>query len=785
MRRELFICSVLMAASLLTSCGYDDGKEEAVVEEFLPSLSKNCTSTFDCKVGTSIVGECISGSCQRFCDSYDDCETNTICESGICRPIVDCPSLTFQETVALEGASISNAGASEAYAGKKCVQVFSHAPSDAWRAVSLGDVVLDSKMVEEDSKTDFTSDDFTFVLPYNSTFSGLGFSLTTFVALVYLTMLEHTYVDVAECIQPKILKKDESNQNSYVLMDEVIDGFIYAASYRVNVSDTSLNDMNAITQLCGKSVQGMNSDMEQYLKYYKIDQNEMGTQDYWESDAFLTEEEFNQYASLIEDLDEAEREKYKCNPGECPEEKPDDPNAKIYKYKIKHKELLTLAVQDYAQMISSDAQCVRAMTNLSILSKISGILMQMVNSGTSSSTADAASELAALFKTMDAEVNYYKKLVEIGSEILDLQSISICNQNVFNKTMNINRSVYNQYDKTNADYTQDERYLKYCNHETMGCSDMTTCDYNSAMAMNATYEMMLFRPMLNMIYPCNYSLLGVSRFPLTMSLTSSDDMKIGICSDHNNVVSAMINKSKLSAPNLIMPQIITTLFKSSGENSYENLGPVTIFDKFLDPSYLWLSGQSYMGLKIRVAENSDFSTNDLIFENRFKPLEEMFAMTTVPAIDDDGNPVMEGNTQVNDQDTHPLTTDVRIDVFSDAYAKESIDQETGMPYVIATPPKAESSTTNYISSYDYKKADMAKTVSGTALYQKHGKAETCPNNVCTLYHYAHKTGKDASGMICGGISYNLEQFNGYIVLTDTDLTERAGKRKIEAESVSK
>ena len=185
MRRELFICSVLMAASLLTSCGYDDGKEEAVVEEFLPSLSKNCTSTFDCKVGTSIVGECISGSCQRFCDSYDDCETNTICESGICRPIVDCPSLTFQETVALEGASISNAGASEAYAGKKCVQVFSHAPSDAWRAVSLGDVVLDSKMVEEDSKTDFTSDDFTFVLPYNSTFSGLGFSLTTFVALGY------------------------------------------------------------------------------------------------------------------------------------------------------------------------------------------------------------------------------------------------------------------------------------------------------------------------------------------------------------------------------------------------------------------------------------------------------------------------------------------------------------------------------------------------------------------------------------------------------------------------
>ena len=780
MRKELFICSVLMAASLLTSCGYDDGKEEAVVEEFLPSLSKNCTSTFDCKVGTSIVGECISGSCQRFCDSYDDCEANTICESGICRPIVDCPSLTFQETVALEGASISNAGASEAYAGKKCVQVFSHSPSDAWRAVSLSDVVLDSKMVEEDSKTDFTSDDFTFVLPYNSIFSGLGFSLTTFVSLVYLTVLEHTYIDVAECIQPKILKKDENNQNSYVLIDEVIDGFIYAAPYDVNVSDTSLNDMNALTQLCGKTVQGMDSDMEQYLKYYKIDQNEMGKQGYWKSHAFLTAEEFNQYASLIENLDEAEREKYKCNPGECTEDNSGDP--KIYEYKISHDKLLTLAVHDYAQMITSDAQCVKAMTNLNILSNISGYLMKMVNSGTSSYAANASSELAALFKTMDAEVNYYKKIVEIGGETLDLQSISICNQNVFNKTMNINRSVYNQY-KGDKGYTQDERYLRYCNHETMGCQDITNCEYNDEMAMNATYEMMLSKSMSNMIYPCNYSLLGVSRFPLTMSLTSASDMKIGICSDHNNVVSAMINKSKLSAPNLVMPQILTTLFKLSGENSSENFDAT--FDKFLDPSYLWLSGHNYMGLKIRVAENSDFSTNDLIFENRFKPLEEMFAMTTVPALDDDGNPVMEGNTQVNDQDTHPLTTDVRIDVFSDAYVKESIDQETGIPYVIATPPKAESSTTNYISSYDYKKADMAKTVSGTALYQKHGKAETCPNNVCTLYHYAHKTLKDASGMICGGISYNLEQFNGYIVLTDEDLTERAGKRKVEAASVSK
>lgn len=781
MRKELFICSVLMAASLLTSCGYDDGKEE-VIDELLPVLSSSCTSTVDCKIGTSIVGECISGVCQRYCDSYDDCETNTICESGICRPIIECPSLTFQDTVAIEGTPISNAGASEAYTGKKCIQVFSHAPVASWNALTTKDVVLDSSQVMPDSETDFTSDDFTFVVPHNSVYSGMNFSITTFVSLVYLTMLENTYVDVAECIQPKILKSiSETGENIYGLLDN----YVYAAPYKVNVSDMSLSDANAMANVCRSSVVGMNYDMEKYLEYYQVGELVENGKN-WDDEIILTDEQINKYISL----DDGFKKEHECTANE------EDENATCFKgqYKVTRGEMLELAVMDYSKMISTDAECVKAINNLNILVKISQILMQIGNAdGVASFASNASSELSSLLANMYgtySSANYYKKIYETTMEVeglgpvdivMDLQSITACTEDVFNKSRNQNDNIF-RLDQSN--YKKNEKYLPYCNRDSMMCSDYNiqkTCTYDDKKGMDVTYDMIINVPMMNLVNPCDFSLLGVSNFPLTKSLTSSDDMKIGVCSDHNNVVAAMIEKSLLSKPTLTMLNIIETVFKSDGENSFINLGPSLIYEKFLDPSYLWLSGDSYMGLQIRVSEHSDFKVNDLILENRFKPIDEMFKMTTIPAVDDDGEPIIDNGVQKEDSDMYPLTTDIRINVFSDAYAKEEI--VSGMPSVIPVPPTGEAPS--YVSSYDYKKTDVAKTISGTALYQKHGKAETCPKNICTLYHYAHKIDENVSGMICGGFTYDVEQFNGYVVLTDEDLAIRAGKRNVKAESVSK
>ncbi len=75
MRKELMVISL---AAAICGCGYDDGESD-----YLPALPQECQTDHACKVGSLMAGACVAGKCQRYCDTNDECEENTVCESGM------------------------------------------------------------------------------------------------------------------------------------------------------------------------------------------------------------------------------------------------------------------------------------------------------------------------------------------------------------------------------------------------------------------------------------------------------------------------------------------------------------------------------------------------------------------------------------------------------------------------------------------------------------------------------------------------------------------------------
>lgn len=800
MCKKLRFCSTLIIASLVTSCGYDDGQGE-----LLPILPLTCTSSMDCKIGTEVIGECISGSCQRFCDSRDDCEPNTICESGVCRPIMDCPALQFNDEVVIsytdsaqvsQTMSVDNRAASAIYANRKCLQVFSHTPQTSWRTLFKKDLVLDKNNLNKSSNDDFTSDDFTFTIPQDALYTGVNFSGVTFMSLVYMVILQMGYEYAAQCFKPEIY---DPISNKFNPLDSYLGKYLYP------VQELALGDTTSLLSLCSGSVAGMSVDMQKYLTYYKVLAEGETTVDDWNANVNMDQKEFNHYnlatAETSKQACKSEDKEAHCFKGvcDCGEDSActwckdnvrsilnlkendtlegntiplEDGSKSSYEYYYEYvmpssgfskAKMLELAYNDYLKMIDTKESCNGARQFLSVLIKVSSILMEIGTAeGTKCATTTATE---ALIKTLmvktptkpgenysyEDPATHFTKFTEISdaSNSFVIKPVAMCDSKLSNAIISNNDALYTQYGDA---YQSNDAYIPYCNREELDCGQPLsgTCKPTEANTLDATLRMMTQFPMENQVNTCIYGLYGLSTFPLTQAFATSSDMQVGKCADHERVVSSMLDASKLSSSSLRLHEAMETLlFNESAGQTQITLD--MLYANYINPKYLWLSGTSLAPMRIST-KSERFNKNDLILENQFKPNENIFLPSADSTI------------------SVPLTTDIGINIFPDMFIEKSMNT-VGYPTFAFSSQNAEQEGA-FVSSYSYEKAKAGSIVSGAALYQR-SLPGACPNNVCSFYHHAQKIG-NTSGMICGGISYEVESFNGYIVLTQDDINQYGG-----------
>ena len=826
MCKKLRFCSTLIIASLVTSCGYDDGQGE-----LLPILPLTCTSSMDCKIGTKVIGECISGSCQRFCDSRDDCEPNTICESGVCRPIMDCPALQFNDEVVIsytdsaqgsQTMSVDNRGARDIYANRKCLQVFSHTPQASWRTLFKKDLVLDKNNLNKSSNADFTSDDFTFTIPQDALYTGVNFSGVTFMSLVYMVILQMGYESASQCFRPEVYNH---SKDTFEKLDS------YVAKYLYPVQDLALGNEDTLLSLCSGSVAGMQIDMQKYLTRYKIldgtsfdEHGNLAIFDEhgnlaikWDDPvAEMSSSEFNQF-NLVDyqtKKQSCSKDNSNCFTGICdcgadttcefcikhiqeeiaPNEIGTEATCKNikteegkstceyeYEYQMPRNlpskgEMLKLAHNDYLKMVATKAECHTARQFLDVLVQLSSILMEIgMEEGkicpTTTATEIFLKYLNPEYKedkgvyTYADPATHHTKFTDIPAELFTdilaepmVNPLSMCDAQLSTAIIGTNDAIYlnnKNYQTVENDYTSyksDVAYIPYCNRDDLGCNPApnTPCSVDDGKALDATFKMLTQYPMTNQISTCMYALYGLGTFPLTQAFATSADMQVGKCADHEKVVSSMLDVSGFSNSAATLHEAMgTLLFNNTMDATQFTLD--MLYAQYINPSYFWFSGSSLTPMRI-VTKSERFNKNDLILENQFKANENIFV------------------TSSNSEIKVPLATDSRISIFSDVFVEKTTSQ-TGYPlFKFSVQDGAQADT--FVSSYLYEKANANSFVSGAALYQR-SIPGACPNNVCSFYHHPQKVG-DASGMICGGISYEVDSFNGYIVLTQDDINQYGG-----------
>lgn len=190
--RKLLFCSALIFSATLVGCGDEDN-----IQKTLPALPETCSSTNDCVSGTA-AGMCVNNRCLRYCEDRSDCEDGTICESGVCRPIVDCPQMDFTESY-------------REFAHAKCLEVFSHTPAVNWVRLLREDVRLNT-VYGHNASTDFTSKNFTFQIPNRSLMGGLNYGLSIALGLTYIVLENMASTLFMQCVMPDHVKEPHEYQ---------------------------------------------------------------------------------------------------------------------------------------------------------------------------------------------------------------------------------------------------------------------------------------------------------------------------------------------------------------------------------------------------------------------------------------------------------------------------------------------------------------------------------------------------------------------------------------------
>jgi len=725
MRKELFFCSAVLLSATLAGCGYDDGKPEP-----LAAIASECTTNLDCKSGNAIVGDCVLGKCLRFCSietAQDDCESGTVCEGGLCKPIVPCPEL-----------QVSDSALVSEYRDKKCVQVFSTTPGVSWAELLQGDILVnETRARDNESPSDFASSNYDFAVPHDSLYAGMNFSVVTLAAITYLRLLITTASSVAECTKPQVKDSD----------GKWVDDGVYIAPYAYSMNDAPMTPEN-LQAICSTATTGMVPDMSRYVQQKGGKSN------------------------------------------------------------------ITQIVSDYTAMIREKPVCLQAKMLLQILEGISSVVMEMgMSSVLESTTLIGAQQVNKwLTNTLNYEYVYdnspsiYERAIKVGAnqeaylKMLALDTVSVCNATTWKINVqqnaqlkaNMNNGFHNDAnakdwetcDKNKDHVLSDEEkakcpinykfakdYKRFCSLDDASevdnsiseSKDCTGDDkyfyegkcyvFKQEKANDAMETALKTGVMQSQIQSCNYMMLGMSAFPLLQALAINSESKFSQCARNEYRIPAMLDITKFQDnPNVPNASMLMSMLQGDlsklDQNVVDTLGVFAnkevIYENFTDPTLIWLSAESPMPLEIR-EKSDDYTNNDLILKVDYSSINALFKKSATTG--------------------GSLAGSINMYIIPENPEKYIEKQAGKKPKIIDG---------KYLSQTLYK--ENVEHGSATGIIHRSGKDQNSSNcKNCRFYFYATSQNENVP-MVCGGFTYKTNQINGYIVLNDDDLNNRAGKR---------
>ena len=765
--RNLFWVSLLATAGMLYGCGYGDGKDledntntEIDEDKPLMRLAETCTSNLDCMDVTThtVIGDCIAGECRRFCNSSNldlsrECEKNTICEAGICQPLVDCPNVAFKDN-----------SKNNEYANSKCVKIFNITPSFAWKNLLTKDLVFSKENKELFGKTtDFTSDNFTFELPKEVISDGVNFSMITYMAINYLKLELVGATALAQCTKPQI--KQVNGTYVDIPQDDDIP-YTYLAHYAYSLSDDPITN-ETMMLICDNATYHMDDDMDKYYEYLTTEGScQIGDK---------IENEDDQMKCVVEAYTEMLENKHECKLAQTGMEL----------IKVFSNALMTAGMTDLTNSTSYEGA-------EQVYNWIDHIDNQYIyQSGFNKSKGSGAHNID-LECPKNSDENCILGIYPIKyCDVASWKENILKNNDLYRKLS----SAYANNDNVSIDidtvYKNSKDRIRFCSEEDVGVVENNEDEANkatlngipyyfdSAKASDANKNMIKKHAMRSQLGTCIYMMNGTNEFSLMKAMAKSNDIKLKSCGMHSSLKDATINASYItenatSSVDKMMAMEYNNIFDlldklkvlaidyNSGNISRESqellekiesidlnsLNTITNLDSLYqyttDPSLIWLPGDSLFPVVINInseGESNTFKSHDLILDIVYKPKPDMF---------------------INDPTVlKPLTSKVSFDSYQDSYVDK------------ANQPFKPIENSAYVSTFDYTNTSSHATL----LYRQNDYNLNCPYDKCTFYITGHKA--EGSGMICGGVTFPIDHIDGYIV---TKLSDKFGNKELVSEN---
>ena len=567
MRKELMMISL---AAAICGCGYDDGESDT-----LPALPETCSSDNSCMVGTVKMGACVAGQCQRLCETTDDCEEDTVCESGLCRPVVPC------RATGIDG-----------YASKKCIQVFSHTPSNAWEALRNGDVSFDTKFVTTNGEpNDFTSDNFKLVFPQKLLSTGTNFSSVTILVISYLGALIDSGNSMYNCIKPKIYQNNEYVELPEALLadstyPEIIEK--YRGNTVFDFSDVTYDENLAknIFEKC-EPTNVLDALMDKYIQYFEIPSPETSS-----AEAKLTSDrkligDKNKFEKIINALSNksAIATTY---PGTNAAKYVNEPlsNGYYLKNDLTVKDLLSVVAKEYKYYIQQG--CSATARKLEFIASFSDLFTLI-----SMSPENYGREWAEQIRNVIVQDYMYKDFGNAGT----LRPIAVCDEEYYESVIGKNQASSNK--------------LLYCTSNDK-VTPVSSGDPNSM--YEATYKMLETTPANTLNVACKQSLTIANNTKISSLFIGTGLLRTD-CFRSNDLIKAAMGD-------------LTTKDGTPINTVAEFLANIANIDlsKVVIPNNFWIVKDREQNL-IVVKKDSEFKSNPFIISQKVTMNPSMMNLT--------------------------------------------------------------------------------------------------------------------------------------------------------------
>ena len=742
--QKYFLVSLLAAAGMVYGCGYDKGEDVDHEEEQnnngnkeedtdLLAMPDTCKSNLDCMdVNGKIIGDCIENTCQRFCregKSANDCTKDTICEAGLCRPIIDCPDVTLE-----------NESKGKNYKNRKCIKIFRTTPSVNWSQLLKGDLTFSYDNTNNLlADKDFTSKNYTFELPHSVIDRGVNFSMVTYLAVQYLKLMIVSASKVAECVKPSDLGS-------------------YKAKYQYGFNDDGISTA-AMINVCQKATDDMDIDLKNYIE--KIQAGPCSASG-------------GKISCVIEEYKNSMRSNPACTEA-------------INGLDLV-REFSTILMQMGKTSASSSAtyQGSNLMRNwlLTILKNNDGTFWNNEKPETEFSYALGRFDKSVL---PDKGEDIKLECASDGKDCyLGAYPLNYCVEELYKGNINSNKNLYDslyaeidpdsdkdnkekmkeKIKQVNKEYFDSTQRIRYCSEvDVNNVSSQNSqgefkntklefnIDYNEENADIASEKLLKDYIMMSQLGTCIYMMNGTREFALMRAMGKSPDVKLGTCGTHQYLKEATVNTGDLKGGYDILFSFMDDLGKalSSPKAITQNMSSMMnlegLYSNATDPKYIWLSGDSFFPLVIN-NNSGDYQRHDLLLEVNYNAKKEMFASNTTTA-------------------RIPLTEQINWLSYQDSDIVINSDED------LAKDPSKDlyelkDGKHDYVSTFSYTNPSNDQESHAVVLYKK-AENQGCPKGKCTFYWKGHKAEESSDGMICGGINLVVNHIDGYVMLKDSDV----------------